>query len=127
MKENAQTQSGQVFRQGFSAGALKCGLKCRSIRPADSSQLLNDNHLALCDFQAIVDTALESSASALSNAVSTRIWELRSGEWSTRNSELVAARIMLRPRRCIDTVSRGLSTALSHLDALGSTGELDVT
>ena len=95
---------------------------------------MNENHLALCDFQAVVDTALESSASALPNAVSTRIWELRSGEWSTRNGEwstrndeLVAAIIMLRPRRCIDTVSWALSTALSHLDALGSTSELDVT
>ena len=42
---------------------------------------LHANHSPLCGVQALVDTALESSASAPSNAVPTGIWELRSGEW----------------------------------------------
>ena len=43
---------------------------------ADSRSLLNANHSPLCSFQAHLDAALESSTSALSNAVSTSIWEL---------------------------------------------------
>ena len=48
--------------------------------PADSSSPLNVNRSPLCGFPALVDAALESSASALFNAVSASIWELSSGK-----------------------------------------------
>ena len=65
----------------------------------DSSSLLHAKHSAMFCFQALVDTALGGSGSALSNAVSTSIsWELRSGEWSACKSELKSAILMLRPR-----------------------------
>ena len=44
-----------------------------------------------------VDTALESSASVLSNAASTAIWELRSGEWSVCTSELASTGLSTGP------------------------------
>lgn len=43
---------------------------------------LNADHSPLCGVQAVVDTTLESSDSAFSDAVPTTAWELRSGEWS---------------------------------------------
>ena len=60
--------------------------------PADSSSLLNANHSPLCGFQALIETVLESSASALPNTVSTRILELRIGKWSACKSKLESAR-----------------------------------
>ena len=58
---------------------------------ADSSSLMNADHSLLCTFQALVDTVLESFASALSDTASTGIWELRSGEWLACKSELGSA------------------------------------
>ena len=49
------------------------------------------NHLLLCEFQAPVDMALESSAFALSDAVSTSIWKPCSDEWLACKSELESA------------------------------------
>ena len=43
------------------------------LSPADASSLVNANHPPLLAFHALVDTELESSASVVSNAVSTSI------------------------------------------------------
>ena len=59
--------------------------------------------------QTVVDTALKSSASDLSSAVSTSIRELRSGEWSAFKSELDSAGIITQPRRV------ALNSASSYL------------
>ena len=65
-------------------------------------------------FQVVVDTALESSALALLNAVSTSIYELRSGEWQALNNEPDSTRLSTgRDRVVRDRVeqeSAGLST-----------------
>ena len=53
-----------------------------------SCRFSHTDYSPLRGFQALADTVLESSASALSNAVSTIIWELRSGEWTACKSEL---------------------------------------
>ena len=51
--------------------------------PADCGSLLHASHSSLRGFQTVVDmnTALESSARDLSNAVSMRAGEVRNGEW----------------------------------------------
>ena len=46
-------------------------LRGRAIRLADSSSLLHADHSPLCGFQTVVDAAMESPASAPSNAAST--------------------------------------------------------
>ena len=51
------------------------------------------SYTPLRGFQAVVDTALESSVEALSNAVSTSAWKPRSDEWLAFKSELEAAGI----------------------------------
>ena len=55
------------LRQRFVLGSIYT-VRCPVMSPADSSSLVHANHSPLYDFQAPVDTALESS-----NAVSTRI------------------------------------------------------
>ena len=65
--------------------------------PADSSSLFNPNHSPLCGCQALVDTALESPASALPNAVTTSTWKLHSGEWVAFKSELESEGLSTRP------------------------------
>ena len=45
------------------------------------SPLLHAKHSPLRGLQAVVDRALKRYAKAFSNAMSTIIWELRSGEW----------------------------------------------
>ena len=62
--------------------------------PAEFGSLFNASHPPMRCLQALVDMALERSASALSNAVSISIWELRSGEWSAFESELECAAII---------------------------------
>ena len=52
------------------------------------SSLLHAGHSPPRGFQTVVDAALESPASALSNAISTSIWKPRGGEWPACNSEL---------------------------------------
>ena len=70
-------------------------LRRPNISPADSNSLLNANIWPMFGFQALVGAALKSSASALSNAVSTSIWEQRAEEWSACKGELESARLML--------------------------------
>ena len=70
---------------------------------ADSSALLHADHSPRCGIPALVDAALERSASILPNALSVSIWELRSGEWSAFKSELHPA----------GPSAAGLSTGLS--------------
>ena len=63
----------------------------RTVPPADSSSLLHADLSPLRIFQAVVDHSLESSASALSNAVSTAIWKIRIWEiriWEIRIWEI---------------------------------------
>ena len=62
--------------------------KGSSTKLADSSALLHAGNSPPRGFLALVDAALESSASGLSNAVSTSIWELHSDDWSVCKSEL---------------------------------------
>ena len=67
------------------------------VNHADSRAHLHANHSPLCGFQALVDTALESSASALSIAMTKSIRELRSGEWLVCKSELESAGVSTGP------------------------------
>ena len=60
----------------------------RQLGPADSSPLLYAKHSPLRGFQTAVDATSGSSASALSNVVSTTTWKLHSDEWLACKSEL---------------------------------------
>ena len=75
--EKAAPISVYTSGKGSSAAGTHFGCSVKS-RVADA--FLNADHSPLRDFQTLVDTALESSGSAISSAVSTSIWELRSGE-----------------------------------------------
>ena len=84
-----------------------------------AESLLHANYSPLRAFQAVVDTASESSASALSNAVSTSIQKPRSGEWVASDtackSELESA--ILRT----DTLNPLGATPLSHPGTVANT------
>ena len=58
---------------------------------------MHANHSPLSGFLALVDAALESPASALSNAVSMTVWKPRSEEWLACKSELESARLLGGP------------------------------
>ena len=75
-------------------GALD--VRCPVLTPASAGSLLNANHSPPCGFQALVDTALETSA-AFSSAVLTSIKEVNNGEWSAFKRELTSETTMLRP------------------------------
>ena len=60
----------------------------------DPSSLLDAIHSPICGFRALVDARLESSVSALSNAVSTSTLELCNGEWVACKRKLEAAGVM---------------------------------
>ena len=79
--------------------------------PAPASSIMHTGYSPLRAFQAVVDTTLESSASALSNAVSTSIRELRSGEWLACKSELESTGLSAGPRARI--LTHRLRTVLS--------------
>ena len=74
---------------------------------ADSNSFLNVNHSPLCVFQSLVDTALESSALALLNTVSTSIWGCgatqRRVRWSAckRGRGSVAQRRVIGLQKCL--------------------------
>ena len=72
-------------------------LRGRVIRLAGASSLLHAGHSPLRDFQTVVDAALESPASASSNAVATSFWKPCSDEWLECKSELESARLITRP------------------------------
>ena len=72
-------------------------LRVPVLSPANSSSILHADYSSLRAFQAVVDTASESSASALSSAVSTSIWELRNDQWVACKSELKSAELSTGP------------------------------
>ena len=72
-------------------------LRGRTISAAAPSPFLNAHHSPLRGFEALVHTALESSAIALSIAVSTSASKSRSGEWSACTSELESAALRCGP------------------------------
>ena len=59
--------------------------------------LFHVDHSLLCGFQTVVDTASESSVSALSDATSTSIWEVISGELLACRSEVESAELSTGP------------------------------
>ena len=59
----------------------RTALRGLQLNLADSSGLPHASHSPLPRFRALVDTALESPASALSNAVSTSTWKPGNAEW----------------------------------------------
>ena len=70
--------------------------KGRPLITSDTNSLLLTTHPPLCGFQAVVDTALENPASALSNAVSTTAWKTRS-EWLACKGESESAGLSCIP------------------------------
>ena len=59
--------------------------------PADSRSLLHVNCSPLHGFEMLIDTVLERAAAELSNAVSTSSWQLRSGEWTAFERNVVSS------------------------------------